>query len=133
MDPAPDAQSRNVAVAVSVAAGFCVWAGFSLIGGGREAWDTGAWWWLGLPLLAVASGLAGYLAPVRVWRWPLFIAGGQLLAMIAIAAISQSGAEFGLLPLALVFVMLPLVIILTVPALIGGVVARGGWDRGLLV
>jgi hypothetical protein len=95
--------------------------------------DTAAWWWLGLPLLAVVSGLAGYLAPVRVWRWPLFIAGGQLLAMIAIAAISQSGADFGLLPLALAFVFLPLVIVLTIPALIGGLVARGGWDRGLLV
>lgn len=99
-----------LAAIVSLAGGICVWVGFSLAGGVREAWDTAAWWSLGLPSLAIVSGFAGYLSPVRVWRWPLFITGGQLLAIIAVAATGPNGADFGLLPLALVFVMLPLVI-----------------------
>ena len=36
----PSARLRNMTAAVSVAAGFCVWAGLSLIGGVREAWDA---------------------------------------------------------------------------------------------
>ena len=41
-------------------------------------------------------------------------------------------AGLGLLPLALVFLKMPLVIVLTIPALIGGSIARGGWSPALL-
>jgi hypothetical protein len=115
-------------MAVSAAAGFCVWAGLSLIGGVREAWDAPAYWLIGLPILAVVSGIAGYVVPVRVWRWPAFIGLGQILGMIVL----NPDAGWGLLPLMLAVVMVPLIIILTIPALIGGSIARGGWDRALL-
>ena len=121
-------RSSNITAAVSVVAGFCVWAGLSLIGGVREAWDAPAYWLVGLPILAAVSGIAGYFVPVRVWRWPVFIGLGQILGMIVL----NPGPGWGLLPLMLAFVMVPLIIILTIPALIGGSIARKGWDRALL-
>lgn len=127
-DGKPSTRLRNITAAVPVAAGFSVWAGLSLIGGVREAWDAPAYWLIGLPILAAVSGIAGYFLPVRVWRWPVFIGLGQILGMIVI----NPGAGWGLLPLTLAFVMVPPIIILTIPALIGGSIARGGWDRALL-
>lgn len=83
-DGKPSTRLRNITAAVSVAAGFCVWAGLSLIGGVREAWDATAYWLIGLPILPAVSGSAGYFLPVRVWRWPVFIGLGQILGMIVI-------------------------------------------------
>ena len=119
----------GLAVAISLAAGFFVWVGLSVAAGVHEAWDRPIYWWLGLPLLTIAAGLTGYLAPTRVWRWPLLIALGQIVAMLVI----NPGAGLGLLPLALIFVVLPIVIVLTIPAVIGGSIAHGGWDSELLV
>ena len=118
----------GLAVAISLAAGFFVWAGLSVVTGVREAWDEPIYWWLGLPVLAIVAGLTGYLAPARVWRWPALIALGQIVAMLVV----NPGAGLGLLPLALIFVVLPLVIVLTIPAVIGGSIARGGWNSELL-
>jgi hypothetical protein len=113
----------------SVAAGFLVWVGFGLAAGVSEAGDQSAWWWLGL--LAIVAGLTGFFVPAKVWRWPVFIAVGQIIGMVLISVLR--GSNLGLLPTMVIFVMLPLVIVLTVPALIGGTIARGGWDRRLLV
>ena len=121
-DGKPSTRLRNMTAAVSVAAGFCVWAGLSLVGGVREAWDAPAYWLIGLPSLAAVSGIAGYFVPVWVWRWPVFLGLGQILGMIVL----NSDAGWGLLPLMLAVVMVPLIIILTIPALIGRSIARGG-------
>ena len=118
----------NPAALLSLAAGFLVWVSLSLAAGGGEAWDRPAYWRIGLPLLAIAAGVAGYLVPVRVWRWSLLIALGQLVGLL----VTNPGGGLGLLPLALLFVFLPLVLGLTIPALIGGVVARRGWDPALV-
>jgi hypothetical protein len=113
----------------SVAAGFLVWVGFGLVAGVGEAWNQSAWWWLGL--LAIVAGITGFFVPAKVWRWPVFIAVGQIIGMVLISVLR--GSNLGLLPIMVIFVMLPLVIVLTVPALIGGSIAVGGWDRRLLV
>jgi hypothetical protein len=118
----------GLAVAISLVAGFCVWVGLSVAAGVREAWDEPIYWWLGLPVLAIVAGLTGYIAPMKVWRWPTLIALSQIVAMLAV----NPGAGLGLLPLALMFVLLPLVVVLTIPALIGGSIARGGWNSALL-
>ena len=56
------------AAAISLAAGLLAWAGLSAAAGVREVWDEPIYWWLGLPILAVVAGVAGYLAPTKVWR-----------------------------------------------------------------
>jgi hypothetical protein len=123
----------GLASLLSVAAGFIVWVGIALAGGVREAWDQSAWWLVGLSCLAIVAGLMGFFVPARVWRWPVFIVIGQIIGMVLIAVLrSGGGSNLGLLPIMVIFVMLPLVIALTVPALIGGSIALGGWDVRLL-
>jgi len=127
----------RIATAFTVVAGLGVWISISLLSGSarngvfvvREAWDTPAYFSIGLPVLAVAGGVAGFLAPRRVWRWPLWIAVGQALGM---AFVHPPGTDLGLLPVALVLAGLPLVVLLLVPTIVGGIIGRGGWDRGLL-
>jgi hypothetical protein len=122
-------EMRVAARVVSFAAGFLVWAGFSLAGGIHEAWDSAGWWVIGLPLLGLVAGLCGYLAPERVWRWPLFIVAGQLLGMLIV---HPPGTGLGLLPLALVLIGVPLLLVLTILAIIGGLIAHRGWDSSVL-
>ena len=127
----------RVASALAAGAGFAVWVSISVLSGGmwngslvvREAWDTPAYFSVGLPVLAVAGAVAGFLAPRRVWRWPLWIAVGQALGM---ALVHPPGTDLGLLPLALIFAGLPLIVILFVPAIAGGILRLRGWHGGLL-
>ncbi|HVZ15165.1 MAG TPA: hypothetical protein VG894_11950 [Bauldia sp.] len=118
------------AAAVSAAAGFLSWALFAFLTPSREAWDNGTWWLVVLPLLALVSGVLGYVAPRRVWRWPAWITVGEIGAILLIR---RQDTDFGLFPLAVVFVLIPLAIAFTFLALIGGVCARGGrWNAAIL-
>ncbi len=126
-----------IAAVLAVATGFAVWAGLSF-GASRplddtfvvgEAWDGPAYWTLGLAIYGLVVATGGYLAPIRVWRWPLFVALGQGVAMLLVR---PPGSEFALVPVALLFVGVPLVLTLTIPALIGGIAARRGWSGDLL-
>jgi hypothetical protein len=114
---------------IVVVTGFVVPTVLFFAADGREAWDTAAYWTVGLPLFALASATAGYLAPRRVWRWPAVIAAGQTMSMILF---HPAGSDLSLVPLAIAFVGLPLVLVMTVPALIAGVIARRGWASELL-
>ena len=69
------------------------------------------------------------LLPNAVWRWSTAAMVGQLLAMIVLR---PSGTDLGLLPLAIIFVLVPMAILLTIPALIGGMIARRGWHADLI-
>ncbi len=135
---AVSSQGRSTsALMIACAAGFMVWAVLSLAAGHmdhgrfvvREAWDTAPYFPLGLPVLLVAAGLAGFLAPVRVWRWALIVVAGHAVAMVLI---HPPGTGLGLLPLTIVFIGLPMTVILTVAAVIGAIVARRGWSRSIL-
>jgi hypothetical protein len=126
-----------IAATVAIAAGFLVWTILSLAAGQmqggrfvvREAWDTPAYFSLGLPLLLAGSALAGGLAPVRVWRWPLLAAAGQVIAM---GLVHPPGTDLALAPVAVVFIGLPLIVVMTLAAVLGAVIARRGWDSGIL-
>jgi len=135
----PMSPDRSVVAALAAAsAAFLVWALLSLAAGSvdggrfvvREAWDDTPYWLFGLPLVAVVVTIAGYVAPRRVWRWPLYAAAGQAVAM---AFVHPPGTDLGLLPLAVIFIGLPLMIVMTVPALIAGTLARRGWSWELLL
>lgn len=134
----PLAPGPMIAAAIAVTTGFAIWAALS-IGGGRmldghtfivgEAWDGPAYWTVGLSAFALAAAVSGYVSPVKVWRWPLCVALGQGIGMLLLR---PPGSEFALVPVALLFVGLPLVVALTVPAIAGGVAARRGWSSDLL-
>ena len=115
------ALSSTAAAAIAATTGFVGWAIFPLGGIRGEAWDSGLWWVVVLPLLALVAGILGYIVPQRVWRWAAAILGGQLLAMILMR---PAGADLGLFPLTVVFVLIPLGLIFTALALVGGAVAR---------
>lgn len=125
------------AAALAAIAGFAVWTFIALSSAGepdghlivREAWDVPAYWSVGVPLLAAAAAIAGFLSPVRVWRWALWAVAGHAAGM---AVAHPAGTDLGLLPLSLVFVGLPMAGGLTIAAAAGAVLARRGWDRGIL-
>lgn len=60
-----------------------------------EAWDTGVYFVLLVPALAVLAFGVGWKYPARSWRWPLALVAGQALGL----CITGSGSlELGPLP-----------------------------------
>ncbi len=107
-------------------AGFAVWTLFSLLPaiagyGIREGWDTPLYWVVGLPLLLVLHGIVGAVTDGLAWRFPLWTIGGHTLAMVLIG---KSGADLGMLPIALVMVGLPMYALLYITTLTGRIIAR---------
>jgi len=127
----------NLAAMVAIGAGFAVWAVLSLAAGRvydgafmvREAWDTPVYFTVGLPVLLAGAGIAGWLRPERVWRWALLVVAGQAVAM---ALIHPAGSGLGLVPVAIVFIGLPLALVLTIAAIVGALISRRGWDGAIL-
>jgi len=110
--------------------GFILWIGLSLIGGlgsddsgfrVREAWDTAAYFYVGLPLMALAVAVAAFLRPNRVWRWPLALVAGHQIGVLVIGLGMQSGLSLILLTLILAVLLTALFF---VPAAIGATAAR---------
>ena len=110
--------------------GFVTWTALSIIGGLvsdesafrlREAWDTAAYFYVGIPLMALAVGLAAFARPQRAWRWPLWLVAGHQIGVLLVGLGMQSG-------LSLILLTLILAVLLTafffVPALIGAMAAR---------
>ena len=91
----------------SLAAGAALWSFASWTSGGREPWDTSAYWSVYLPAAYVLSLLIGFAFPRRTWRWPLAIMLVQLPVM------SLAAGEVGnLAPLGAV-----LLLILAIPGM----------------
>ena len=112
------------------ATGLTVWTALSIwaaIGphepafGIREAWNTNAYFLLGLPFMAAAVGVAAYQIPERCWRWPLWLVAGHQIGMMLGGLGMQSGLS--LVILALIIATL-LAALFAIPALIGGHLAR---------
>ncbi len=109
----PASRVPPVIVGITLAlAGFAVWAVFSLWpqrpGAAfriREAWDTGQFWTVGVPLLLIVQAVAGSLDGAGLKYQPLWTLGGLFAA---VALVRPPGGDIGLLPLALIFVGVPL-------------------------
>ncbi len=116
------------------AAGLAVWTGLSVWGGLghaegfklREAWDTSAYLFVGLPIMALAVGLAAFHIPDRPWRWPLCLVAGHQAGVMLVGIGMQSGLSLFILALALAVL---LAAFFAVPALVGSSVARRFEDR----
>ena len=117
---------RSSAASLLAAEGFAVWAVFStlpLLAGGagiREAWDTNVYWSLGLPLLMVSVAAAGALTQASPWRLAAAAVAGHFLGVVLIA---KAGTGFGLLPLTVTLIGLPMF------ALLAGFGWAGRWLR----
>lgn len=112
------------------ATGLTVWTGLSLWGGIgsdeagfrlREAWDHAAYFYVGLPVMALAVGIAAFHMPYRVWRWPLWLVAGHQAGVLLVGLGMQSGLSLILLTVILAIL---LAVVLTIPALFGSLAAR---------
>lgn len=56
--------------------------GVGLLTGRREAWDSGAYWVIGLPFAGVAALAIGWLSRRRDWAWTVLIVPSQITAMM---------------------------------------------------
>lgn len=109
--------------------GLAVWIGLSVWGGIiagsgfrlREAWDTAAYFYFGLPLMVVAVGLSGFARPDRPWRWPLWLVGGHQIGVLLIGLGMQSGLSLIILTTMLAVL---LAVFFAVPAFLGALAAR---------
>ena len=87
----------------------------------REAWDTEPFWMIGVPVLVLAQAAAGALSGGALARQPLWTLAGHFAGVLLV---SKSGSDFGMLPLALVFVGLPAYLALLLAAALGRAAAR---------
>ena len=115
--------------------GFVAWAALSLWGSAaaaeagfrwREAWDEPAYFYVGLPVMALAVAAAAFARPTRVWRWPLWLVGGHQLGVMLVGLGMQSG-----LSLVLLLAMLGILLAagFAVPAMLGAMAARAMTER----
>ncbi len=82
-------------IPLAILLGVALELGIHVLTGRREAWDSGAYWTLGLPAVLAASFAIGLLARGRAWRSTWLIVPAQVLTMMV-----RSGELGGLWPLA---------------------------------
>ena len=71
----------RVASCLAVAAGVALEVGLAP-SWHREAWDTAAYWSLGLPAAVIACGMLGHAAPAHARRYGPLLMAGQFLTMV---------------------------------------------------
>ncbi|MBI1216019.1 MAG: hypothetical protein GC185_09405 [Alphaproteobacteria bacterium] len=91
----PAAPSRSEAMTFAFAGGMAVWALVSAFGNSALAWDSGLYYFLGMPVLVFFAALLGYHFPQKAYRHGLWLALGQFAAMVVIGLIRRNG--FGLI------------------------------------
>ena len=67
---------------IAASVGILVWVVVATMSGRREAWDSAAYFQVGIPALCLVSAVMGYLAPDRAWRWGAIPLGAQLVWML---------------------------------------------------
>ena len=89
----------------------------SLAAGRREAWDAGAYYSIGIPVMVAIIFFIAWVFPERAWRWTLAMAVGQSLSAFL------QGSSLNLFPIAIVFMT-----VVSVPQFIAGYIAAR-WSR----
>lgn len=67
---------------VAIVCGVSVWALVSTASGKREAWDSGLYFSVGMPIVCVMSAALGFFEPTRSWRWGVTPLIGQFFWML---------------------------------------------------
>lgn len=104
--------------------GLSIWAGIAVSDGPfrlREGWDSAAYFYLGIPIMALAVMAAAFLRPDRAWRWPLWLVGGHQIGVMLLGLGMQSGLSLIILTAILAVLLAAL---FAIPALIGSLAAR---------
>jgi len=73
--------SLGISVAASIAVGIVLELGVQALSGRREAWDSPAFWTIGLPCALVAALLIGVWSSGRAWLSTFAVAPAQFLAV----------------------------------------------------
>ena len=81
------------AYATAFLSGLVVCLAITIATGRNEAWDSGVYFSVGIPMMCVLIFAIGYLFPTRAWRWTLTMAAGQS------AALALGGGSLSLWPL----------------------------------
>jgi hypothetical protein len=89
--------STRTALALAIVTGVALELGVGAIGGRREAWDSAAYWTLGLPAAAIAAAGIGVFSRGSAWLGTVAIVPAQVLTMML-----RSGEIGGLWPLAVI-------------------------------
>jgi hypothetical protein len=89
----------------------------ALASGRREAWDAGAYYSAGIPIMVVLIFIIAWVFPERPWRWTLAMALGQSLSAFL------QGSSLSLFPIAIIFMT-----VVSIPQFIAGY-AAARWSR----
>lgn len=54
---------------IAVASGVLTWITVSAVTGRTEAWDSGLYFSVGMPVVSIVSLVLGYFEPRQPWRW----------------------------------------------------------------
>jgi hypothetical protein len=98
---------EHLLLLIAVALGAAIWIGISTVSGRREAWDSGIYFTLGIPVACLLSFALGVVEPERSWRWGVAPFAGQLLSLLIMEGVGN------LLPLGVIVFA-----ILSIPAVI---------------
>ena len=101
--------SAAVSRTILFAAGFALWAAFSIVPGAdgpaiREGWDRALYWQLGVPVLFAVQAAVSAFSRERARTEPLWALAGHFAAMLAV---HPRGTDAALLPLAILFIGAP--------------------------
>lgn len=108
------APGEYAAYAVSAFTGLAVCLAIAVGTGRKEAWDSGLYYSVGLPVMVLAIFVISYFFPRRAWRWTLAMALGQAGALL------WGGGSLNLWPLAIIAML-----VYSLPQFVSGFV--GSW------
>ena len=87
--------NRRSTILLSAAIGIALELAIHAMSGRREAWDSGEYWTVGLPVALVLSLVIGLLTRNRDWLWTAIVIPSQVLTMMV-----SNGALGNLWPVA---------------------------------
>lgn len=67
---------------VAILGGAAIWIAIALATGRREAWDSGLYFTVGIPVVCLGSMILAFLEPKRWWRWGVLPIAGQFVCML---------------------------------------------------
>lgn len=109
------------------ALGLSTWTGLSLWRDSTDAnplgdrWASDAYFYAGLPAMALAVAVAAFLRPRRAWRWPLWLVAGHQLGVLLVGLGMQSGLSLLILTMILAVM---LAAFFAIPATLAAMAAR---------
>ena len=74
--------NTRVTISIAIATGVALELGIHALSGRQEAWDSGLYWTVGLPIAGAVAVLLGVLARRRDWLWAFAIIPTQITTMM---------------------------------------------------